>query len=174
MTQPSPRHNVSQPDDESIKLIPLTQGKNAIVDASDYDYLMQWNWCAYFNKNWYAARNLPRGTGGGTITMHVQLTGYPLTDHRNRDSLDNRRSNLRKATIQQNNHNRRKGRDNTSGFKGVSLDKRDNRWRAYINYNNKQIGLGYYDRKEDAAEAYDAAAVQYFGEFAALNFPETQ
>jgi hypothetical protein len=59
-----------------------------------------------------------------------------------------------------------KHRDNTSGHKGVSWYKRDKKWRAKININNKAIHIGYFDNLEDAATAYQAAALKYFGEFA--------
>lgn len=91
-------------------------------------------------------------------------------DHINGDTLDNRRSNLRLCTVSGNNHNRMKSKNNTSGYKGVSWLKQNQKWRAYIKVNSKDKHLGCYLDKEDAARAYDKAAKEYFGEFARLNF----
>jgi hypothetical protein len=101
------------------------------------------------------------------------LTGWPLTDHINGDGLDNRRTNLRQATPTQNNANCGIRGHNTSGYKGVSLrPDRGNRWRATIRIHGLQYFLGLFDDVEDAARAYDAAALELFGDFARLNFPE--
>jgi AP2 domain/HNH endonuclease len=97
-------------------------------------------------------------------------------DHINGDSLDNRRSNLRAGTRAQNNMNRaanrtRRGRPTTSLYKGVSWDRRRNKWTARIGYNYKSISLGYFDSPEDGARAYDSKAEELFGECAYQNFP---
>jgi hypothetical protein len=90
-------------------------------------------------------------------------------DHENRDSLDNRRSNLRPASRGQQNANQGIRRDNSSGFIGVRP--RNNRWQARISPEGKEAHVGYFDSPEDAARARDAAAVEHYGEFAVLNFP---
>lgn len=91
-------------------------------------------------------------------------------DHRNNDVLDNRRENLRFATRSQNNRNRRVNRNNKSGYKGVSVDKRcPDRWQAAIYVAPKQIRLGSFSTPEAAALAYNRAALKYYGEFARLN-----
>jgi hypothetical protein len=91
-------------------------------------------------------------------------------DHINGNGLDNRKSNLRIATRQQNAHNSRKRLDNKSGYKGVY--KFQNKWRAMIGLNYKRIHLGLFDNIEDAAKAYDKAAIKYHKEFANLNFKD--
>jgi hypothetical protein len=91
-------------------------------------------------------------------------------DHQDGDGLNNRRSNLRICTHQNNSRNMRRHRDSASRFKGVSWWKTRQIWRAYIVVDNKQKGLGYYNNDTDAARAYDAAAKKLFGEFANLNF----
>ena len=104
------RHEVVQPQDQSIRLIPLTQGQNAVVDAADYEWLNQWNWHAHWfesSKTFYAGRNISASEGRpmGVVTMHRELLqdGSNLdTDHRNGNGLDNRRSNLRICTRSQN------------------------------------------------------------------------
>lgn len=90
-------------------------------------------------------------------------------DHKNRIKDDNRIDNLREATKQQNAANSKIRSDNTSGFKGVTFNRRVGRWVAQIHVNGKGIGLGYFAAKEDAARAYDTAAVKHFGVYACTN-----
>ncbi len=92
-------------------------------------------------------------------------------DHINGDGLDNRRSNLRRVTTAQNAGNQRASRSNSSGFKGVSWSTSSGAWRAQIQVARRSKHLGYFASKEEAARAYDAAALKRFGEFARLNFP---
>lgn len=105
--------------------------------------------------------------------MHHYIMGKPkegyVTDHINRNRLDNRISNLRHILFAQNSQNA-KGQPNKSGYKGVSTIP-NGRWRAYINPHGKQLHLGCFKTKEEAAKAYDAAAKHYWGELAYLNFP---
>ena len=89
-------------------------------------------------------------------------------DHINRDPSDNRWCNLREASYAENNRNKSIGTDNTSGYKGVNWHKHKNKWRSEIKVNKKVIHLGYYDNKEEAAEAYIQAAKKYHGEFASF------
>lgn len=89
-------------------------------------------------------------------------------DHINRDPSDNRWCNLRIASYAENNRNKSIGIDNTSGYKGVNWHKHKNKWRSEIKVNKKAIHLGYYDNKEEAAEAYIQAAKKYHGEFASF------
>jgi hypothetical protein len=154
--------------------IPLSRGYVAIVDDADYAQVMAagpWHACL----NWrtvYAQRNVPRAGGQRTSqSMHTFLTGWARVDHRNGDGLDNQRSNLRTATGSQNGANMRRPKNNTSGFKGVSWHKVNRRWTARIGIASKIHHIGCYDTAEDAARAYDVAAREQYGEFAALNFP---
>lgn len=156
-----------------MKLIPLNLGKFAQVDDEDYDYLMQFKW--YYNKG-YATRTVDNHKNQKTIRMHRVIINTPIgmqTDHIDGDKLNNCRSNLRICTSSQNKQNCKIHRNNTSGFKGVSWDGRKNRkWQAYISVSGRKISLGYYENPSDAAQAYDKAAKERFGEFANLNFLE--
>lgn len=90
-------------------------------------------------------------------------------DHKDRNKLNCLDDNLRICTNPQNNQNRGKQNNNTSGHKGVSWNKRYKKWEAKIRVNGKPVHLGYYSIIEDAARAYNTAAIKYHGEFAVLN-----
>lgn len=152
--------------------VPLTQGKVALVDPEDYETLIaEGRWFAgWTGWSWYAGRNARGDSGRVQIRMHGYLTGFPLTDHVNGDSLDNRRANLRTASTSQNGANRPAQRNNTSGYKGVTRDSADNVWRAQITVNRRHLSLGRFPTPEEAAQAYDRAALLHFGEFAYQNF----
>jgi hypothetical protein len=169
--KPQKRPEVTQPSDPSIRLIPLTQGQNAIVDAADFDWLSRWNWCACFDpttKSFRALRPHP------TVYMHREILGCTEReegDHRNHDTLDNRRGNLRKCTQAQNNANKRKYAKGSSSYKGVRWHKIGRKWEAYIGASTSHKYLGLFIPEEDAARAYDVAALELYGDFAHLNFP---
>lgn len=153
----------------------LVNGLVTLVDDADYATLVAagpWQFFQAPNHRVAYARRTKNVTDGRPTYMHKFLTGWPLTDHINGDGLDNRRENLRRATPTQNNANCGPRGHNTSGYKGVSLrPDRGNRWRATIRAYGHQRFLGLYNDINEAARAYDAAAVELFGEFARLNFP---
>jgi hypothetical protein len=158
-----------------MREIPLTQGKVALVDDEDYEWLSQWKWFAYHDRSgtWYARRNIRLPDGRmGILSMQNAVramdAGY-LCDHEDGDGLNNQRYNLRRATKNQNVRNRKKQRNNTSGYRGVSWDAEKQKWRAQIRVDTKGISLGRFSDPEDAARAYNAAALKHFGEFARLN-----
>ena len=167
------RHAVTQPLDKPYRYIALTQGKIAIVDVEDFDWLSQWNWCAHWKpdtKSFCAVRR----QHGCLIYMHREIVGCganEVCDHKFHDTLDNRKENLRKCTHKQNQYNMRKPAHNTSGFKGVTLHRDKRRWKAQIGVAGRNFHLGCFDSKEEAARAYDEAARIYHGAFAHLNFP---
>lgn len=154
-----------------MKKIPLTKGAEAIVDDEDYSYLSQFSW--YLNSTGDAVRSeLGRSKGRKHIRMHREILNAPnnkVVDHKNGNRLDNRKSNLRLCSKKDNNHNSKKPKHNTSGFKGVSWHKASKKWRAYIKYNRKTIQIGTFENILDAARAYDNKAQELFGDFAKLN-----
>lgn len=166
---PCPNYRPRAPEPESnVKRIPLDNGHYAIVDAADYEWLRQYNW--HF-LNGYAARR----TKGKAIYMHQQIMQPPegmIVDHHNRSKLDNRRSNLRVCTSDQNSRNQGKRSGSFSRFKGVGYSKSRHKWYAKLYFEGKAIWLGYFADEVAAARAYDRAAVACFREFAHLNFPE--
>jgi len=158
------------------KEIQLTQGKVAIVDDEDYEWLSQWKWYAVKSYNmFYAVRNITKPGGKQTlILMHRVILGLEpgdpqLCDHKNHTGLDNRRDNLRICNNSQNHQNECLRRNHSSAFKGVSWRKSRNKWRALIGVDGKQKHLGYFNSEIEAVKAYDESAKIYFGEFACIN-----
>lgn len=126
---------------------------------------------------WYACRNVtisykPRKQRT-SLLMHRVIMNFPnkSIDHINRNSLDNRKCNLRICTHSQNNANAVIRKNNTSGLKGVSWNKYHNCWEAYVHHNFKKIRIGYFKDKIKAGIAFDKKAKQLFGDYALLNFP---
>lgn len=161
-----------------VKEIPLTKGYIALVDDEDYEYINQWKWGVNENKGVvYAQRTIVVNGRKTTTTMHRNilnvLPGFEV-DHKDHCGINNVRSNLRVASRRQNNINQRLRKDNKSGYKGVHYIKRDKAWVGAICIFEKRICLGYFKSAEEAAKAYDEAALKYFGEFAYLNFPERE
>lgn len=151
------------------RLIPLTQGKFAIVDAEDYDYLMQWKW--HYSMG-YAMHKLYRDGKSKTIMMHRVIAGTPdelQTDHINCNRLDNRKANLRNCTATQNQYNRANGVGKGSKYKGVSWHKHRGKWRASIVIQGQHKHLGLFDSEIDAAFAYNKSAEANFGEYVNIN-----
>lgn len=106
--------------------------------------------------------------------MHAVIAKTPKgmhTDHKNHNTLDNREENLRVCTRNENMRNRSKHKNNTSGYKGVSVSS-GGRWRADIRINGKSHFISTHATPEDAARAYDDGAKKFHGEFAVLNFTE--
>lgn len=158
------------------KEIPLTQGKVAIVDAADYEWLNQWKWSVSPDGRTFYARRTETSPEGKDVpvSMHRLIASAPRgveVDHKDGNGLNNTRGNLRLATHSQNRHNSTMPSNNTSGFKGVSWHKRHRKWYAHATVNGKSKHIGHYDTPEDAARAYDAVVREIHGEFARPNFP---
>jgi hypothetical protein len=151
------------------KTIELSNGKTAIVDDIDFPTLNKYKW-SFHGK--YAHRVEIIGGKQKHIYMHRDIMAFPVgcdIDHINGNKLDNRKSNLRICTRSQNNANMGKPSNNTSGYKGVSWDKRANKWVARLNSNGKLQWSKHFDNKIDAAKAYNSVILEVFGQFAKLN-----
>lgn len=147
-------------------LIPVRRAAGALVDAEDVGIVSA--------RNWYAVR---RGAGlvyaeSGAqpqIMMHRLILGDAckgmVVDHIDGNGLNNLRGNLRVCTQRENSRNRRSVR----GYRGVSWKADIGRWRARIMVDRREISLGAFDTPEQAAEAYNRAAAEYYGQFAKIN-----
>jgi hypothetical protein len=159
-----------------VREIELTRGKVALVDDDDYASISRHRWRVMISKtgNYYALRS-PRIDGKKrTIMMHREILGLEYGDPMQGDhgepteTLNNQRYNLRIATRSQNQQNKRKCANSTTGFKGVIREKgkRDGWFRAQITVNKRNIILGSRRSAEEASELYAAGAIKYHGEFA--------
>jgi hypothetical protein len=156
-----------------MKTIQLTQGKVALVDDEDFDRINQSKWQAVKDrKGWYARRSIQTPSGRTSINMHREVlhfsSGDPEVDHRDHNGLDNRKENLRPATDAQQCMNRNGW--SKIGFKGVHrLPNKSKPWQSRIHFNGKLINLGVFATPIEAARAYNAKALELFGQFARLN-----
>jgi hypothetical protein len=145
----------------------------ALIDAEDAERVGPFTWCL---GNGYVHAHV-RGTGRKNrrfVYLHRLILNAPdgsTVDHRNGNRLDNRKANLRLATVGENGRNRPAPRSSTSGYKGVTWRADGNRWQVGIQHEGKSIYIGRFAKIEDAARAYDEKARELFGEFAWLNFP---
>ena len=162
-----------------MKTIDLGNGLASLVDDEDFEYLSQFKWYATKRGHkLYAKRNLPRDNGiRRSESIHRVVMKYPKgvsIDHIDGDGLNNQKSNLRICTSSQNMANQPKQRSNTSGYKGVCWNKNVSKWQVQIRFQWEPIYLGVFEDKIEAAKVYDAKALELFGEFAQLNFPEVK
>lgn len=150
----------------SIKL--ANTDKVAIVDDEDYDRLIKYKWHLIPGKSTFYARS-SFGAYMHNIILDIIPTFDRYSDHIDGDGLNNRKSNLRICNPSQNGANARKQENTTSIYKGVSWYKAGQQWQAHIYPNRKSIYLGRFDSEEEAALAYNEAAILHYGEFARLN-----
>jgi hypothetical protein len=104
--------------------------------------------------------------------LHYGFWPKEMLDHINGIRDDNRVKNLREATKNQNEMNKKKRLGCSSKYKGVYYKKDRQKWVSYMKINGQRKHLGIYTSEEEAARAYDKAAREYFGDYACLNFPE--
>ncbi len=166
------RHEHSDGDSVHVPLVSYSKITGyALVDTDDAPMVLGYRWhLMRLPDALYASTTTSRDDGATTVLMHrlIAHTAPGLkTDHWNGDGLDNRRSNLRPCTHTQNMQNRKVSKLSTIGFKGVSRHK--NGYRACIAVAGKRLRLGNFSTAVDAADAYNRAAVEHFGEFARLN-----
>jgi hypothetical protein len=163
-----------------MREIELTQGKMAIVDDEDFEWLNSMTWCAARKTTPNAVRFVSQTSiwdreneRSINISMHQMIMGRPLhglvIDHVNGDPLDNRRANLRYATLADNVRNRKKYKATASRFKGIYWEPERQCWRAAVWIGGKQKRLGRFKEERDAAAAYNEGAKLHYGAFALLN-----
>lgn len=154
-----------------MREIELTKGYVALIDDEDYDWLSKLKWQAqtskrqspYAKSGWYS----PTTKKMGVMLMHRLIMNAPkdmVVDHKNHNTLDNRKGNLRVCTRSQNRGNSLRPKNNKSGYRGVYRHK-SGRWHAILDNN----GIGYFSNIKDAALAFNKAAIEKYGEFACLN-----
>jgi hypothetical protein len=173
--QPVERAAVQQPSDPSYRIIPLTKGQVTLVDTKFYDWLLQWNWHAWWNKgtkSYYATRGIKNV---GTVYMHREILGLPKGDkrdgdHTNHDTLDNRlfigeKEQLRIATRQENSWNQRIKQSNKTGYKWVFRD-RNGLYRYSMRRDGKRMQVTGFSTPEDAYNAACIAAAHNHRQFA--------
>ena len=155
--------------DADRTIIPLTQGKFALIDEEDYDALIKYKWyLSKSRKTSYAARDL----NGKHLLMHRMIMGEKnnsLIDHMDGNGLNNQKTNLRYCTNSQNCMNRGKQKNNTSGYSGVMWKKRDGVYVSQITCQGEQVHIGTFKCKHEAALAYNEKAIEFHKEFACLN-----
>jgi hypothetical protein len=155
--------------------IPLTHGYETIVDASDLELVVKYDWFARVRRKAdgsirtvYAVRSEKVARKVRMVGIHRAILNAPDShevDHIDGDGLNNRRSNLRLASRAQNQKNRARPVSNSSGVKGVTWHAARGKWQAQISADNKHYNLGRFDKIEDAAAAYAAASAKLHGEF---------
>jgi len=146
-----------------VKRIKLTQQKYAVVSDVDFPALNRVKWSAHYDGyNWYARRRKPGPRNQNNhLLMHRELLHCSKTqeiDHKNGNGLDNRRSNLRKVTHQQNVRNR-------TGPINKGVSKIGNKFRARISLDGEKQHIGIFDTQQQAIRAYQQRAKKYFGKF---------
>lgn len=155
-----------EPPFDNCVCIPLTRGHHALIDAEDFDKIG--------TKKWSLIESTSNGDKYAMtykLAMHRLILNAPsgvIVDHINHNGLDNRKSNLRLCNKAQNGWNRR-ATGGYSKYKGVSWSKNKRRWIAEIIINKKTHKLGKFLSQEQAAKAYNEAAIRLQGEFALLN-----
>src|SRR5208337_3041834 len=159
-----------------MKEIQLTKGYIALVDDEDYDrVIVAGPWHADVRTyTVYAAHTNQRGTKPPITLLHrfIARVDDPkiLVDHRDHNGLNCCHHNMRTASALQNQHNRIKKLNSVGKFKGTNFNSVSGMWLSRIIVNGITKYLGRFIYEADAALAYDAAARQYFGEFALTNF----
>lgn len=154
------------------------------IDDEDYEKVAEYHWTGVVSRHRlkngqygkiqnYILSDVQKNGQRFTLFLHRLLLNAPphfWVDHRDGNGLNNHKDNLRFCTNSQNQANRGAIQlNNTSGFNGVTLSKHDKKWRAKIMFHKRRIHLGAYGSAEEAAKAYDKAAIELFGEFARVN-----
>ena len=164
----------------------IADGCTILIDDEDYDKVKGYKWFLMRKKAeaenlWYFSTTtyLPDKGKRGSIFLHRFIMGCKngdgfIVDHKNHNTLDCRKENLRICTAFDNMRSVRKNKRNTSGYKGICQNPVTKRWIARLQIKDNKVSLGTYDTPEEAAMAYDRGAIFHYGEFAITNFPREQ
>ena len=139
--------------------------KYALINDKDFERISKFKW----HSTGKAIKN-SYNVCLSKMVKNIPQKDKRIIDHINNNIFDNRKQNLRIVTDQQNHWNRKINKNSTSGFKGVSWEKRYKKWHAYIRKNGKRYNLGRFENKILAAKKYDRKAKELFGKYAKLNF----
>lgn len=151
-------------------VVQLTQGKETLIDKEDIDLIQQYKW--HYRKSGRTNGRNGYAESKKGVFMHnliINKVGNLVIDHINRNGLDNRRSNLRLVTKQQNHHNFPKKGHNK--YRGVQLkpNLKLNPWEVILKYNKKVVFNKTFATAEEGAKAYNEQAIKYYGDVAQLN-----
>jgi len=156
-----------------MKYISIMSGQKIIVDNEDFELLSKYKWHLVGEKRNYVAASLFRkGQSPKNLLIHrliMNAKSGQIVDHVNGNRFDNRKENLRFCSATQNAQNRRKAKNKTSKYKGVTWWKSQKSWTAQIMANYKIHFLGYFDTEKEAAISYNKAALKIHGDYAYLN-----
>lgn len=155
-----------------MKIITLSDGSETIVSNEDYDYLSQFRWQPSGSAVIRTTRENKTSGMHREIAMLVGLFSV-LIDHKDRNWRNNLRENLRAASYSQNAMNRGPQRGGMySSYKGVSFLQKNKKWTSRIKKKGLSLFIGYFEKEDEAALAYNAQAMKLFGEFAYFNVIE--
>lgn len=148
-------------------------GKNILLDDDNIGKaVVEGRWsCTRYNQLLIHFSTKDKNKNMSHFLFGKPPVGY-VWDHIDHNTHNMQRTNMRLATRSQNAANAKLSRRNTSGFKGVRFQAQNQNWYASIGVNRKEVYLGVFKTKEEAARAYDKKAVELFGEFASINFPQ--
>lgn len=156
----------------------IVENQTVLIDKEDAHFIHMRNWKAFKKPNGYYIKSskTAKDRSVKVLWLHRLIMGVndlnwkdSIVDHINGNTLDNRRSNLRIVTTSQNNVNSKVFKNNKTGFKGVDFKKSENKFRARISVNCTRIELGLFNTPQQAAIAYNNAAIKYYGDHAKLN-----
>ena len=157
--------------EESVEL-DISQDKKTLVDVGDLDRVMEMG-------RWFAQKSTTtddyyaRSYRVGLLSRFIMCAPQgAYVDHRNHDTLNNRKENLRVCDPIKSARNRVRQTNSTSGLIGVDWHKLVGKWQARITVDGVRVRLGFFEDKEDAGRARDRAAKEAYGDFVVLNFPE--
>jgi hypothetical protein len=157
-----------------MKLVPLTQGKFAMVDDDDYERVMQHKWCVFkSNKRFYASTKILHGD---KTWKNLMLHRFILNKHqdknvcfKDKDGFNCCKGNLIELNAGERTHLSEKMVVKTSKYVGVHWSKQRNKWLAIIRFKKQKYDLGGFENEADAAMSYNTKALELYGENAKLN-----